>query len=105
MNNCCYSLAIRQNRCQNGIPITSDNIYTNIEDNSIIELSYGYSLRVISRHETYVVIELSNPSLLPPVFFHIPNDDFKEFDLPLLNGTFILLIGAQRIACPCPQLR
>ena len=42
MDSLCYDLAIRQIKCQNGISVTTDNIYTNIENNSQILLSYGY---------------------------------------------------------------
>ena len=36
MENFCYDLAIRQRRCQNNISLTTDNVYTNIEENAQI---------------------------------------------------------------------
>ena len=36
--------------------------------------------------------------------FNIPNDTYKSFDLPLFNGTYILLIGSVKNTCPCPRL-
>ena len=104
MDSLCYDLAIRQIKCQNGISVTTDNIYTNIEDNSQILLSYGYVLNIISKNTNNVTISISHFELLDAVKFNIPNDTFKTFDLPLYNGSFIVLIGVVRNTCPCPRL-
>lgn len=104
MDSLCYDLAIRQIKCQNGISVTSDNVYTNVEDNSQILLSYGYVLNIISKNSNSVTISLYNFELLDTVKFNIPNDTYKTFDLPLYNGTFVVLIGVVRNTCPCPRL-
>lgn len=104
MENFCYDLAIRQRKCQNSISVTIDNIYTNIEDNAQIQLSFGYNLTIISKNSNSVTIELSNFELLEAVKFNIPIDDFKMFDLPIYNGSYIVLIGITRNNCPCPNL-
>lgn len=104
MDEFCYDLAIRQKKCQNGVSITSDNIFTNIQDDTQYSVSFGYVINIVSRNRNSVTIQLSNPDLLENVKFNIPNDSFKSFDLPLYNGTFILLIGVIRKACQCPTL-
>ena len=104
MNSCCYDLAIRQRKCQNGISVTSDNVFTNIENNSQYLLSYVYTITIISKNANTVTIELENPGLLDKTKFNIPVDTFKTFDLPLYNGTFVVLIGVVSATCPCPSI-
>lgn len=104
MENFCYDLAIRQRRCQNSISLTTDNVYTNIEENAQIQLFFGYTLTIISKNNNSVTIELENFDLLQKIKFNIPIDRFKCFDLPMYNGSYILLIGISRNNCPCPNL-
>lgn len=104
MENLCYDLAVRQIKCQNGISVTTDNVFTNIENNAKLLLSFGYVLNIISKNSNSVTISLSNFELLEAVKFNIPNDTFKSFDLPLYNGTYVVLIGVIRKTCPCPRL-
>lgn len=104
MENFCYDLAIRQRKCQNGISLTTDNIYTNIEVDTQINLSYGYNLNIISKNQNSVTIELSNTPLLRPIKFNIPAQSYKSFDLPLYNGTYIILIGISPTNCACATL-
>ncbi len=98
----CYDLALRQRKCQNGISLDVDNVFTNIENNEEIILSFGYVLKVISKNNDDVTIELNNFSLLNPVRFKIPNGTCKTFDLPIYNGNFILIIGVVQRTCNCP---
>lgn len=104
MNEICYNLALRQRRCQNGISLVTDNVYTNIEDNAQLLLSFGYTLTVISKNSNSVTISLYNPDLLTEIKFNIPNDTYKTFDLPMYNGTFILQVGVQKFNCVCPNV-
>ena len=104
MENFCYNLAIRQRKCQNGISLTTDNVYTNIEENAQIQLAFGYTLTIISKNSNSVTIGIENFDLLERVKFNIPIDNFKYFDLPMYNGTYIVLIGVSRNDCPCPNL-
>ena len=106
MDNICYDLALRQRKCQNNISVTSDNVYTNIANNFQILLSFGYVINIISKNNTSVTIEIVNFDLLEPVRFNIPTDTFRTFDLPMYNGTYIVLIGVMRNDnnCPCPYL-
>ncbi len=104
MNDLCYNLAIRQNKCQNNISATTDNVYTNIENGAEIILSFGYTLTIISKNTNSVTVELFNPDLLDKIKFNIPNDSYKTFDLPMYNGTFIIQIGVKQINCVCPNI-
>ena len=104
MNDLCLNLAIRQNKCQNSISVTTDNVYTNIKENSRIILSFGYVLEIISFNTNSVTIHIYNPVLLNTVSFNIPFNTFKSFDLPLYNGNYIILIGIDRDPCPCPNI-
>lgn len=104
MDRFCYDIAIRQKKCQNGISVTVDNVCTNIKDNAQINLYFGYILTILSKNKNSVTIQISNFALLEPVKFNIPKDTFKTFDLPLFNGTYILLIGAVKNNCPCPDI-
>jgi hypothetical protein len=104
MDSLCYDLAVRQIKCQNGIAVTTDKVYTNVENNSQIILSYGYILTIISKNTTSLTISLYNFELLETVKFNIPSDTYRTFDLPLYNGSFVLLIGAVKTTCTCPRL-
>lgn len=99
MNQICYTLTIKQVRCQNGISRTIDNVYTNISPNTIINLSFGYSVKIISTNTNSITIQLSNPAQIPNLIFNIPSGSFKTFDLPTEAGTLRVHIGAVVIQC------
>lgn len=99
MNNFCYTLAIRQRRCQNGIARELDNVYTNVTTSSIIPLSFGYVVTIISKNQNSISIQISNPNFMPNTIFNIPSGSFKVFDLPTENGTLRVFIGATGIDC------
>lgn len=99
MNNFCYTLAIRQRRCQNGISRELDNVYTNVTTSSIIPLSFGYVVTIISKNQNSISIQISNPNFMPNTIFNIPSGSFKIFDLPTENGTLRVFIGATGIDC------
>ena len=99
MNNICYTLAIRQRRCQNGISRELDNVYTNVTTSSILPLSFGYQVTIISLNANSISIQISNPDFIPNMIFNIPSGSFKIFDLPTENGTLRVSIGATSIDC------
>lgn len=99
MNDCCYTIAIRQITCQNGIPRTIDNVYTNVEVGNIISLSFGYSIKILSINTSNIEIELSNPDYIPTLIFNIPVGHFRMFSLPKENGTLRVFIGAIAKCC------
>lgn len=99
MDNCCYTLLIRQRRCENGIPRQIDNVYTNISDNSTFDLSFGYTVTFFSGTNNTITIRLSNPNFIPDITFNIPCSGYKTFDLPIETGTLRVYIGAVCTAC------
>lgn len=99
MNNICYTLAVRQRRCQNGISRSTDNVYTNISNGTEIALNFGYTLTYISSSSSHATIQISNSSQIPSLIFNIPNNSFKIFDLPVQSGNLRVYIGATGICC------
>lgn len=99
MNNFCYTLAIRQRRCQNSISSELDNVYTNVNTSSVINLSFGYTLTVIAKNQNSISIQISNQNFMPNTIFNIPSGSYKIFDLPVENGTLRIFIGATGIDC------
>ena len=57
MNNFCYTLSVRQRKCQNGISNITDNVYTNISNNSVVQLGFGYTLTFISSNSSTATIQ------------------------------------------------
>lgn len=98
MNNCCYSLIIRQNRCESGIPRQIDNVYTNVTDNTTFPLSFGYSVIFSSATNNSITVRISNQNFIPDITFNIPCSGYKIFDLPIESGTLRVYIGA---VCNC----
>lgn len=99
MDRVCYTLAVRQRTCQNGIARNIDNVYTNVTTNSIIPLKFGYQLTVISKNANNITVQLSNQDQIPNMVFNIPNGNFKIFDLPVESGTLRVYVGATAIDC------
>lgn len=106
-NSCCYTLVIRQITCQNGVRRIIDNIYNNVEDGSVIQLSFGYTLTVVSRNSTSVLVRLENTNYIPTLIFSIPVDSYKEFNVPKESGSLIIFVGVKAAVCPtvncCPN--
>ena len=102
-SSCCYTLVIRQVTCQNGIRRVINNVYNNVEDGTVITLSFGYRLTIISRTTSDISVRLENPNYIPSIIFTIPVDSFKEFNVPKESGTLIIFIGVKATACPTIQ--
>ena len=99
MNNFCYTLSVRQRKCQNGISNITDNVYTNISNNSVVQLGFGYTLTFISSNSSTATIQLSNPDVIPNILFNIPNGSYKIFDLPVESGNIRIYVGLTAINC------
>lgn len=102
-NNCCYTLVIRQITCQNGVRRVINNAYTNIENDTVIQLSFGYTLTVVSRTTTHISVKLENPNYIPALIFSIPADSYKQLNVPKESGTLIIFVGVKRATCPTTQ--
>lgn len=99
MNEFCYTLSVRQIKCQNGIANSTDNIYTNITVNSVIPLGLGYTLTFISANQTTGTIQISNSAFIPNILFNIPSGSYKIFDLPVESGNIRIYVGLTAINC------
>lgn len=99
MNNYCYTLAVRQRTCENGIARSSDNVYTNITPDSVIPLNFGYNVTFLSGTSSYASIQISNNIQIPNLIFNIPSGSYKIFDLPVQTGTLRVYIGVSGIVC------
>ena len=82
---CPYTLAIRQIYCQNGIPKSIENIYTNVQTNSQISLEFGYTITYITGDNKNATILLENSLFIPSITFKIPNGGYKIFNLEVPN--------------------
>lgn len=99
MDRICYTLTVRQRKCINGIASSIDNVYTNVAVNSVIPLSFGYSLTFISNNTNSATVQISNPDQIPNMIFNIPSGNYKIFDLPTSAGNLRVFIGATVIEC------
>lgn len=102
-SSCCYALIIRQVTCQNGLRRVTNNVYDNIENGTIIPLSFGYNLTVISRTTTDISVRLENTNYIPSLIFTIPVDSYKVFNVPKESGTLIIYVGLKRTTCNTEQ--
>lgn len=99
MERYCYTLAIRQRACQNGITRRIDNVYSNCTPSLVIPLSFGYELTFIVGNPNSATVQISNPDQIPNLIFNIPSGGYKIFDLPVPNGTLRVFVGATTIEC------
>ena len=99
MQNCCYTLAIRQITCQNGVSRTVNNVYTNISIGTVISLNFGYSITIVSISNSGISIQLSNPDFIPNLIFNIPCNSYKIFDVPKESGTLRIYVGVKQVCC------
>lgn len=90
-NTSCRSILIRQTICVNGVPNTSENVYTNLTLGSIVPLKYGYSMTLLSNISDSTVITITGLSFALSVT--IEEGRFKMFDLPVEGGKYELFIG------------
>jgi len=102
-HSCCYTLVIRQVTCQNGIRRVINNVYNNVENGTVITLSFGYTLTVISRTTSDISVRLENPNYIPSIIFTIPVDSFKQFNVPKESGTLIISVGVKNTTCPTTE--
>ena len=99
MDRTCYTLTVRQRKCINGIATSIDNIYTNVAVNSVIPLSFVYSLTFLSNNTNSATVQISNPDQIPNMIFNISSGNYKIFDFPTSSGNLRVFIGATAINC------
>lgn len=108
MNNCCFSILIRQRACQNGVPVTTDRIITNISDMENISLIFGYIVSLSMFGSNDILATFTNVGLGITLRFSISNPGIGVFDLPIDGGTFrVVIISKQtpcNTSCPCSNI-
>ena len=104
MDNICFLINIRQRICQSGVPLNIDKTFTNISNNTKIELENGYILTVSRASNNTIRLAFSNPTFDLNFFFDVNDATTNAFDLPIDSGTFRLIIFASmRCCCSCPN--
>lgn len=109
MNNCCFSILIRQRACQNGVPVTTDKVITNISEMESISLNFGYTVSLSTFGSSDILITFTNVAFGITLRFAISNPGVGVFDLPIDGGTFRVVIISQQTpcntSCPCSNSR
>ena len=99
MDNLCFIVAVRQRICQSGVPIITNNTFTNIENNSTIDLNNGYILTIYRVSNNRIRLTFVNNILNLSFFFDVINGSTNVFDIPLEGGTFRIAIFAAMRCC------
>ncbi len=99
MDNVCYFLAVKFKVCQSGVPITSEKVYTNLSNSTVIDLYYGYTINVKSASNDSLIILIQNTTLNLNLTFTINNGETILIDLPLDSGTLKVILYASARCC------
>lgn len=102
MDNICYFIKVQFRICQSGVPISSEKIYTNVSENTVIQLYYGYTIQLSNASNNEVNILIANSALNLSFNITVSNGETLLLDLPLDNGTFRLsLVALARCCAQC----
>ncbi|MDD2627358.1 MAG: hypothetical protein PHR25_05615 [Clostridia bacterium] len=105
MNNVCFAIVVREQACQNGVPVTSEKSYSNISSMENILLNFGYTLTISSYGSSSILLAFNNPTLGYRINFSITNPGIGIFDLPIDGGSYRITILSQKrpcnISCVC----
>ena len=99
MDNCCLAILIRQRACQNGVPVVTEQVFSNISENESISLNFGYTVSLSFYGTNNILISFNNTSLDVSLKFAISNPGIGVFDLPIDGGTFRVVIATQSMCC------
>lgn len=99
MDNICYIVGIRQRVCQSGVPIYTDQTYTNVIESTKILLSQGYTLNIYKSSSNTIRLNFTNPTFNYSFSFDVDNGSTNLIDLPIEGGTMRLLIFASMTCC------
>lgn len=103
MDNVCYTVIIRQQMCQSGVPITRENVYTNISQNSVIDLLNGYTLSFSISTNSTANLRFTNTLFGIDLIFNISEDTVNVFDLPVENTIFRVSVLFKARCCNEPN--
>ena len=99
MDNICFIVNIRSRICQSGVPLITDNTYTNLSNNTRIILSNGYVLTIYRVSNNRIRLSFVNETFNLSFFFDVENGSTNVFDLPIEGGTFRILVFAIMRCC------
>lgn len=99
MSNSCFAILIRERACQNGVPLTTDRVFSSINEAENISLSFGYSLTLTTFGADDILVTFTNLALNISLRFSISNPGVGVFDLPIDGGTFRVVIISQEVCC------
>lgn len=102
MDNCCFLVSIRQRICQSGVPLNINRTYTNIPNNSTVDLLNGYRLTIYRISNNMIRLTFANTLFELNFSFDVNDATTNVFDLPIDSGTFrIAVFAAMRCCCFC----
>ena len=99
MDNICFIVSTRERICQSGVPLITENTYTNIANNSRIILNNGYILTIYRISNEKIRLSFSNESFNLSFYFDVDNGSTNLFDLPIEGGTYRIVIFATMRCC------
>ena len=102
MDNVCYTAVIRQQMCQSGVPVTRENVYSNIQQESVITLLNGYTLYITNSVSDTANLRFVNNILGINLVFNIAVGSVAMFDLPVESTIFRVSVFVQSRCC-CPN--
>ena len=103
MSNSCFSIIIRQRACQNGVPVTTDRVFSSINEAENINLNFGYTVNLSTFGANDILVTFTNVALNLTLRFSISNPGIGVFDLPIDGGTFRVVIISQEVCCNTPS--
>lgn len=99
MDNVCYTVIVRQQMCQSGTPVTRENAYSNVSQESALELLNGYTLRISASTSNTSNLRFTNTLFDIDIQFNVANDTVTIFDLPVENTIFRVSVFIQARCC------
>ena len=99
MDNICYLVLIRQQVCQSGVPITRENVYSNISQSSTISLLNGYTLNISISINGTANLRFINTLFGIDLIFNISEGIVNSFDLPVENTIFRVSVLIKSRCC------
>ena len=99
MDNVCYTVVVRQQMCQSGVPITRENAYSNVSQNTALNLLNGYTLTLSISTNNTVNLRFTNIPFGIDVLFNVSIDSLNTFDLPVENTIFRVSVFVQARCC------
>ena len=99
MDNVCFIITIRQRVCQSGVPVFTNNTYTNLPNNTQIILSNGYILTIYKISNSKIRLSFVNSSFNLSFSFDVDDGGTFAFDLPIEGGTYRIIVFALSNCC------